>query len=98
NAQRVAFGIEEHENAVALIAVQHEIDRKRYRRRQCQPPPMNSRSGTPARNITVTPPITIISAVPRSGCFITKAAGTRISKAAGQIAPNRRVSLGGSMS
>lgn len=61
-------------------------------------PPTNSRKGMPARNITVTPPAQIISAVPRSGWSMTSAAGTPISTHGGQIAPKRRVSDGGSMS
>ena len=35
-AERIAFGIEEDQDAVALIAVEHEIDRERRGDRRCQ--------------------------------------------------------------
>src|SRR3546814_9179224 len=46
----------------------------------------NHQKGRPATNITTTPPIQMESAVPRSGCSITSAAGRPIITSAGQRA------------
>ena len=58
-------------------------------------PPANSLSGTPARNMMVSPPSTIIEAVPRSGWMRTSAAGTPISTAGGHKALQPLISRAG---
>ena len=74
-AERIALGIEEDQHPLALVIVE-EAERDRRRPRPAPPaPPTNSRSGTPARNITVTPPSTTIIAVPRSGWTRISAGG-----------------------
>src|SRR6185437_7147461 len=72
-AERVVLGIDEIEDAVLLIVAP-------------EAPAMtmaNFHQRTPARKNMAPPASTSIIAVPRSGCFITSAAGTRMRPAGG---------------
>ena len=54
-AERIAFGIEEHVDPLALIAVHHAVDDRRGDARSPPPAPAKIHHGKPARNMTVTP-------------------------------------------
>ena len=61
------------------------------------PPLINSHSGNPAMNIITSAPKLIASAVPRSGCNITRPAGIARITSGGTIARQPRTSFSGNI-
>ena len=96
-AQGIGLGVEEGEDALALVVVQVGPQHRHAPRRRAAPTATNFQKRTPAMNRSAVPLTRSVTAVPRSGWTRTRPQGIRISSSAGTSThrPPEVVEIGG---